>query len=474
MVRAKINLKSLNLLVLLAIIAIYILIYFSFFSNNNNKGLEVTQTMLRGYTLSSFLIFIFCLYYRFVTQRKVIDIYMFFLFVFWLFMFGQSFNYLIGYKGSGNNNIFTNMGFSNYEILRSEVYCVLCMLFLHLGINLKSKDSVNSVKDVITKYNFNNKVLRITGSILLILSIIPHINYIKYLYIYGVVQGYSSLYNNSTGSFSFFGNFFYIAILMLATTVKNKNNKKIILIPLIFEILIELLAGLRGAAIPLFLGIVIYYNLEIEKIKLKGTLLLIFIFVLLMFLIPVISDVRNLSNKSFSTLLESRGNSSILDAVKEMGGSRITVIYCMQIFPNYEPYMIGTSYFGSVIDTLFSSKILNSSMFGWTVWLGSWLQQFFGLNYGLGFSMAAESFVNFGNFGFLTFFIFGIIFNMLFRDIDKYKVNKNKICMLVIVFIYLCPYVRGQLIDTLKSITYYGIVPYILNLIIAKVVKRKV
>lgn len=89
------------------------------------------------------------------------------------------------------------------------------------------------------------------------------------------------------------------------------------------------------------------------------------------------------------------------------------------------------------------------------------LEKKVGLSYGIGYSLVAESYYNFGTYGFLTFIPFGFLLSNLFqpRERNTSIANESQIAFISILFSLTLMSVRGTSELLFKNIFYYYIIP---------------
>lgn len=147
-------------------------------------------------------------------------------------------------------------------------------------------------------------------------------------------------------------------------------------------------------------------------------------------------------------------NSPIVDAFFEMGGTMgITTIFLKlgAIYPYANTYL--TAILGA-----FSSRFLTLIGIDFVL-IGDWLsQEYFGLNYGLGFNMIAEAYVNGGYIGgFFYMFLLGIIIGKLLamcRDTWDMENNSIKAFVAISTANILMTLPRGAIYLVIKNFVY--------------------
>ena len=103
----------------------------------------------------------------------------------------------------------------------------------------------------------------------------------------------------------------------------------------------------------------------------------------------------------------------LVSFVSELGGSCFPLMFVMDIVPSHEPYFYGSAYLTSVIGGLFPSsldflgflKTINEH----SLLVETWQFKYLDYTFGIGFSLNAEAYANFGWFGLLAIYGFGLI-----------------------------------------------------------------
>ena len=103
----------------------------------------------------------------------------------------------------------------------------------------------------------------------------------------------------------------------------------------------------------------------------------------------------------------------LVSFVSELGGSCFPLMFVMDIVPSKEPFFWGSAYLTSVIGGLFPSSL---DFFGFlktinehSLLVETWQFKYLDYTFGIGFSLNAEAYANFGWFGLLAIYVFGLI-----------------------------------------------------------------
>ena len=89
--------------------------------------------------------------------------------------------------------------------------------------------------------------------------------------------------------------------------------------------------------------------------------------------------------------------------------------------------------------------------------MSKWLSEKLRFTYGIGYALIAESYANFGFFGFAFMFLYGFLILKLFRYATIRNVNYNLIKTVVaLVFLwFIIRTVRNSFVDTIRYLAFY-------------------
>ncbi len=293
--------------------------------------------------------------------------------------------------------------------------------------------------------------------------------------------GYSALYYGDVSTQSG-----YVQILvylffpgLVALLVGSNFRKRVVwIVNVIFGVyaVLGIASGDRGNWLYSLI-ILIWLYMQRDKIKVSTVIISIIFGVIGIYLLQVVTLSRNggglseLTMQSFYDAFKTE-NTPIADAFFEMGGSmRIVTIFLKlgAIYPYANTYL--TAILGA-----FSTRVME--YFGIDfVLIGDWLsQEYFGLNYGMGFSMIAEAYVNGGYVGGLIYMLIlgGVIGKLLCmcRDNQDMEFKPIRTFMSIASANLLMSFPRGASYLVVKNFVYgvlvILVVVYFLKLILQK------
>lgn len=441
-------------------IFVFLLVALIFLSYIFMQNLSDYSTICRTGTIFVCLsILLNCLY-----EKKVITPSFILLLCFTLFQFGLPFLKAI----DPNFNSWYINQFSESSLILSVKISVICIQFFALGLmlstqNIKKNSKVTSVKkkqtifdDVNSKYiyNFSKILFFITAIIAFPLAI-----YVMYL---AFTHGYSYIKDDNMNIYNGFTRFAQQMIvpanLLLIIYSNNDRKKKNWSIIMVLYSILLLLTGARTNSLAIFL-VLILLNRE-SKIngssvkKIITNIITIMAGFLILFIGVFVAKYRyDGSTVDFSVIEVSES------VVEEMGFNFTSLPFTKLFVPQNTKYQYGLSYVYSFIclipRTLDPSGFIdNLHALLPETWLANSLNKRFNnlYSFGVGYSVIAEAYYNFGKFAFISIFFQGLIIGMF---VNNYKDNKkfSKYIKYVMLF-SLLTYPRRSLISLLKSIEY--------------------
>lgn len=290
----------------------------------------------------------------------------------------------------------------------------------------------------------------------------------------GMGGGYSAVRTFESGIPSVFNFIEYMfmpfAVLMIVYAGKERN--KPIKIAVAVWAILTALCGDRTTGIGALVVLIFLSYLQAEESseedkpstgkKMVRFLLIIFLGVLLLLFIQIAYAVRtkgDLNLGSFSGL--------ITDTISDLGFSCFPLFTMMNIVPAFEAFQLGKGYVLSMIGGLIPSFIdvtgtigkINQQSRIFETWQTQYYSQY---NFGLGFSLNAESYINFGWFGLIAIFVLMlVVFGMLNScryDDETDQWGRYKICILVFLWFTLP---RRDSYYVWKAISYSIIIMYL-------------
>jgi len=197
--------------------------------------------------------------------------------------------------------------------------------------------------------------------------------------------------------------------------------------------------------------------------------------------LPVIAEIRNtpgaLGDPVQVLSLALTYNSPFLAVLREMGGTIITVLHTISLFPSIRPFDLGTSY-AYAISTLIPNV-------GWQVHpaiahglLADWLIRTVDptiarVGGGLGYSFLAEAFANFGWYGLAP--IIGSIGYLLTR-LFSWGTSDDDPAKLAFTATFLASFLvfaRGESATVVRGLAWYALIPYLATSLTTRRLSRR-
>ena len=350
--------------------------------------------------------------------------------------------------------------FSKENLVTSLVYSIHCVHAFSLGGILGDSSVRNTHNLGINCLKDDNAVEKVAW-LLIILTGIVAVPLTIYIFILSAKFGYSYIKVDTMGINNAITNFsrtVYPAACFLALIYSNKKlYKNIALFLLVFYAAISMAAGGRTVGISVLISVVYYHFTVVKRGKsnsIKTIIPVAVFFIGIMTLSVFIKNERMGSANAFSLLYV------IENIVQEMGFNFTSICFTKLFVPGETHFQYGLSYLNSIIALIPASidptGLINYlKSIGPERWLGNSLHSRFGtiFDYGVGYSIIAESFYNFGYFGFVSVLIQGILLNKILKI--EFKNNDKFADYIKVVMIWaLTTYPRRSFSTLLKSIEY--------------------
>lgn len=410
---------------------------------------------------------------------SVINPYVVFLVSAYVFTFGQSILFVFG-KVTPDRDL-TSL-FSANVIMPAQYLTLLFLNFFQIGGILSCKKKRNNANpnqnlSFGKVQNTHNQIIGIRriGVFFLCLSIIPYI--VERVVLLQVVlsTGYSGLYLQDakigfSNILSILSQYYVPGLLCLLLTETSKKRKRIIITALLLEACFWLFTGGRSNGVIIISILIMYYHICVHPIRFKQAIVVAITGFFFISLLGVISETRSDPNADVAEAIsESFGSSNAFySAISEMGGSMYPMITTMELVPDKYAYKHGTSYLyalSSIIPNLGFWDLHPAMKYGN---MNDWLQKALNLQYGPGYSIVAEAYINFGSLGFIVMLLLGYWYGLVFNINIKDHTNPL-LLVLSFIFCYLIiKTVRNSFLATVRSLFYYILPIYIIVVYIYK------
>ena len=418
-----------GLFVLLVNVICYVCIYCI---SSNSDSLSSIKIIMPFAIVSFFIQFVLLA----KLKGSFLSNYGLFIVAFVVFHFGLFTVYAFG----GTYNYFYLNSYDASIVIKCFLYEYLCAGALFFVPTFFSKEKPLPFK-VINNANENHIhtlgiiLTIVTGLVAFVLIAIKSFVFFRGGYYEGVRQFESSV--NSGISLIEYMFIPFVALTIIYTD--KKNIKTILLIVLVLWSLLTAILGDRTSGIAgLLLAFLIYLSKKPKATNQKKRLFPRFIVVIILAfltlgLIAFISSYRETGSFEFGS-----GIGAINDALGEMGSSYFPVVLIMNICPSKYGFLYGQSYGYSILSGFVPESIDFTGFISRWISLAfeprNWISLNYDYTFGVGYSLCAESYANFGTLGFVAIFIIGCILYKLFISSN----NKFSIyCSLILLFEYI-------------------------------------
>ena len=370
-----------------------------------------------------------------------------------LFQFGLPILYAID---PGYQNWYLQQMSPN-SLTKNAIFSIICIESFSYGLivihKIGNKERKNkgflSDDNKKTILAFSKILLAVTGIIAVPLGI-----YVSYL---GITHGYGYVKDDSMNIYNgitrFAQEFFVAAVILCIVFSENKNSKKIyVLVALLYSVIL-ILSGARTVSLAILLTLLFVKNEEGVKYKAKKAFAIILGIIMIAFIGSAIAEQRYAGKVNEQTMTE-RAES----VVEEMGFNFTTINYVESFVPSTKDYQYGKTYIKSAIslvpktlDPTGTIERINETVP--ETELAKWLSARYGklYSFGVGYSVIAEAYYNFGYMGFVCVFIQGVIIGALMARVGDTKFRRY---VTYIMLFALLTYPRRSFLTLLKSIEY--------------------
>lgn len=399
------------------------------------------------------------------------------LFWFWtvtvLFSLGQNLAYLFIIDPSlVKTELLVGYKYSVSEMCKGSIFTIQALNMMTLGLfwPMKREDvDYWKIKYTDTTEKSTAYAAYYIGTVLLIISIIPQIMFIRAELIQFFTMGYGETIVGQFSGIVLRLHYLFIPSLFIRYTGKVFLNKKknLEIFIILFQIMIFLAMGDRGSGLALFVTFIWLRAATDLDFNIKKYIIPILIAVLS---VPIIKYYRigyaiN-PNAAFSSAVEYvLKNNPIIDILLEMGGSQNIIIMTMN-----KTAMTGIAYGKAYLD--FFIKMLPGFMgieqnYGtlakWVIGTTGYQTQ--------GYSIWGEAYLNFGRMGILFMFVIGYIFRYFLKSGGRSKVLS--LLRVSITLSFFCDIARRSISEFGYNFLYDIVVPIILVYCVGNYLRKR-
>lgn len=377
-----------------------------------------------------------------------------------------------------NEKGFLNGIFPPSVVLRTMFITVLGISVFHLGGTIVAATMKQSQADIVEGINITT--IRFVAWSFFILSVYPTlsklINYTNLV----LTGGYLSLYQQQReiGILSNLdvglADLFITSLLLMV--VCGKRYKLDLWVSAVFIILYSLLNLSYGARAGGVLPLVAYTWLYHRTIKpLPKTLLIGVSSIFLFIVFPVLRVIREftgMSRLSLQFIVDSYFSvkNPIVSILSELGQTADTIAYTIDLVPRIKNFDFGLGYFYAIRfitpNSIWSTQPEYPTAGEWLIWTVE--PETAQLGGAKGYSFIAESYLNFGWFGIILLFVFGVLLSRLVFWSEK-SYDLAKFAFLACLLNQILFFARAESIAITRSFFWYTFIPYIILMIFNRI-----
>lgn len=433
--------------------------YFSLDLNNGKSSNAVIILSWLGV-----ITILFALYTWNKTHHELISPYMILFLTMYLYCYGQSICWILGIYDFYKDLVLRE---SQYFIVQSMAYTLPFITLFHL-MALIIPEKIITLDNVENQFvEYDNKALFKVGLLFAVIStpafLINLYTSVKLVISYGYdgIYYYKPIYSRLINILLYASEYFEPAVIcIMVAKYKNKLIRNTTLALFCLNILASLYIGGRSGAVVPLLCIICIWHYIIKKINIKQGLILIGLAYIFVGILNAVAVVRNQAGHGFSEILNvfySSGTNIISNFVGEIGWSLTSVGYTMEFVPSLEPFRYGSSY-------LYGLSTIVPNIGFWDVHpatlhaqLTNWLQAMLNIDFGPGYTIVAETYINFGWYG-LAFAAFeGTLIGWILSRINKQTAQYNlssTAFTIVFLLVGLQPLIRSCFVVAFRNFAY--------------------
>ena len=473
--------------VLLAFLYIFTssLVLFVSFLNNEIYNINEVCIFWGFIIISQFIAFLVLFYLK---HKTINNPYVYFILAAFICWFGQIL--VVSFNLNSNTPLIIN-SFNPSELYTTLQYSTICFYVLcSVGLLLTKKNSYSNFTTEIHDKLFK-KSMNLVGILLSLVGVYSYFSEKITDITLSLTTGYSSMYQTSADAIdnitrstdnilSTLSMFFIPGIIILIIANKgHKTIRRILVLVLLSSILMSLVAGGRAEALAIIISLFWIYSSEIKKIDAKVIIWLIIIGVFILKLITAIAQFRIMPDRSLSVFMDiffSNDNSfgnSLGSTMGEFGFNIFSLHETIKLIPTTQSYALGYTYFAAIM-AIVPSFLFGGYSFSNAAGLPNWLMNKLHMSYGPGYSIAAESYYNFGWMGIASIFILGFILVKMLSNNKSNKDHKSLQNGFIAIIIYSNLFIaRGTSLLMFRKYFYTVLIPTVLIMLAYNVYQHR-
>lgn len=436
------------------------------------------------YTLSfmgALLLILILLSWKKITKKLISPYTIFIIFVF-LFNYGQCLMWALGIhldNEIGKVSLYTFPIPSENSIIRTQLITLMGITSLHCGALIGYKNKINIL--CTNKKGDSEQESKILYRVCVLLSIIvvPITYYIAYQnYIIANSGGYGAIYYgegiNRSSTLILISKMFFPCLLgILIGSNYSSLNRKIVYSIYIIYIIISALAGDRGEWLYGLILMCWMHNNYYKKLNIKKLIIYIISGIALISVLTAIRDIRSegVSLEGIIKTIGSAETNPIISAFFELGSSmRVNLLL---VEHGWDIYPYGNTYILAIMGMI-TEKFITMLGIPYKS-ISQWFsQEYIGISYGAGFSIIAESLINYGPYVSIFFLALqGYIFSK-FLIVENIDIKKEPVSLFLRVSTtsVLISAARNMILNTLKNWVFSVLIIYIIVLVVKYMYKK--
>ncbi|MFV0943004.1 O-antigen polysaccharide polymerase Wzy [Bacillus pacificus] len=390
------------------------------------------------------VITLFCAIYTWKKKHnEIISPYIIFFFTLYVYCYGQSIPWILGLSDFYKDLVLRET--QNF-IVQAQAYTLPFLSLFHLFALLFSNERKNLHSATYKSISVDNNALFITGLLFLVISTPAFLINLFTTINLVINHGYSGIYHYRPSYSKFIeillymGKFFESSLIcILISKRENRKIRNFIIAVFLMNIVVSLYIGERNGAVVSVLALLCVWHYIIKPINKKEAFILVIIAYLFVGILNAVAVVRGEAGHGIADIiivLFSKGFNIIGDFIGEVGWSLTSVGYTIQFVPSIEDFRYGSTY-------LYGLSTLIPNLGLWEVHpatvnaqLSEWLQNMLGINYGPGYTLIAETYINFGWFGIAIAAVEGAAIGWLLSRVSG-KTARSKPAMTAFIIIFL-------------------------------------
>lgn len=401
------------------------------------------------------------------TGKEWIGPYPFFLVALYLFSFGQSLLYAFDIV-SEKRDLLGFQEITVQQLFDAQALTLIMLAFFHIGA-LLSLEKPGRHLFCPGKNQYTGRI-RAVGWVLFVVSAVPYFSRLIRSLALSMAYGYGALYEGEeevgvSMIDKYIADYFIPSLICLFVGYRqNKIMRYFIFGICLFNILAILLTGGRTYAVIIAALLVLLYHYGVRRISARGGVLLAAGSVFFLVVLSVVSQFRSEAGRNVAAYLQNDNQveNGVTEAIAEMGSTMFCLVKTREIVPAQEDYRFGRSYaysFTSLIPNLGFWKMHPARR---EANLGDWLTNKLRLNYGTGYSMCAEAYINFGGFGWLMMLLLGFVLGKIFSKTNGNTLQENPALLIfsLILFWFCLKMTRNSFIGFVRALFYYALPVY--------------